>query len=269
MRRQALSTSRSWARALLVALLALSYGLSAEPLLQAESCWGAEDRAAEAFAALDREYKFSLRSSLDCAPVADAAVSIGATSARSDASGVVSFGPEAFGDAIDDAVTISVSKEGYIAYEAQVRVFFREPLISDTFVLLSPLLPPGSARVILTWYDKPRDLDLHLYGPGGMHVYYRERQAGSGSAAYGRDDRHSFGNEVITLTSIVPNAEYRFYAHNYSNDAEIRNARVQIYSNNTLLRNLQLFPTDQRAVYLARLSAGRWSFPNIPRARLP
>ena len=255
---------------LVFSILCLSSAAYADAVIRTENCWSATDKAESAFAALEAElgqsqdgYVLSIRSAEDCSPVGGAQVQLGnAFSATSDNFGEVKLPPRLFAGTSDGKLELNVRKQGFINYLDRMQVFFNEPHSSDTFVLLSPIMPPTSARVVLDWWSTPRDLDLHLYGPNGMHVYYNGPR--SGSASLSRDDRNGFGHEIITVDNVNPNGLYRFYVHNYSRDADIKKARAKLYHNNTLIRNLELFPTDRPAVFVYRLNNGNWSYPNIP-----
>ena len=242
----------------------------ADPVLQTQNCWSASDKADSAFAALETElgqsdsgYKLSIKSTEDCSPVSGAQVTLGSSfSATSDSFGEVMLPLGLFAGMGDGELTLKITKPDFIDYLDKMKVFFNEPHSSDTFILLSPVLPPSSARVVLTWWSSPRDLDLHLYGPNGMHVYYNGPRAGG--AFLNQDDRHGFGHEIITVNNIDLASLYRFYVHNYSREADITTARAKLYHDNTLVRNVELFPTDRPAVLVYRLRNGNWGYPNIP-----
>jgi uncharacterized protein YfaP (DUF2135 family) len=87
---------------------------------------------------------------------------------------------------------------------------------------LSPCLTLASANsgvtITLTWGSSPSDLDSHLIGPGGMHVYYVD-QGSLTAVPFARldvDDITSFGPEVVTVTRVAPGT-YRYFVHNFSN----------------------------------------------------
>ena len=250
-------------------ILCLSSIAFADPVLRTENCWSAADKAENAFAALEAElgredgYLLSIRSAEDCSPVSGAQVRLGRSfSATSDNFGELMLPKSLFAGTTDGKLEIRVSKQGFINYLDRMKVFFNEPHTGDTFVLLSPMMPPTSARVVLDWGATPRDLDLHLYGPNGMHVYYNGSR--SGSASLNQDNRHGYGHEIITVDSINQNGRYRFYVHNYSRDANIRNARAKLYHNNTLVHNLPVLSTNRLAVLMYELRNGNWSYPNTP-----
>ena len=255
---------------LVFSILCISNIAFADPVIRTENCWSAADKAEVAFAALETEvgrsqdgYILSIRSAEDCSPVSGAKVQLGRSfSATSDNFGEVMLPKELFAGTVDGKLELRISKQDFINYLDRMKVFFNAPHVSDTFVLLSPMMPPTSARVVLDWRATPRDLDLHLYGPNGMHVYYNGPR--SGPASLNQDNRHGYGHEIITIDSINQNGLYKFYVHNYSRDDSINSARAKLYHNNTLVHNLNVRTTDRPAVLMYQLRNGNWSYPNTP-----
>ncbi|MDM0031198.1 hypothetical protein QTI33_03490 [Variovorax sp. J22P271] len=72
----------------------------------------------------------------------------------------------------------------------------------------------------LTWGERPRDADSHLYAPDGSHVYF----ANDGSlvnppyANLDVDDTGSFGPEVVTIRKLMVGT-YTYGVNNYSGPA--------------------------------------------------
>ena len=107
---------------------------------------------------------------------------------------------------------------------------------------LTPNVPAGQTRIILTWGATPDDLDSHLTGPSGagrFHVYYGSEPVSG--ANLDLDDRYSFGPETTTITSQVAGV-YRFSVHDYSNSQLTASsalagssAKVQVFRGNTLV----------------------------------
>ncbi len=90
---------------------------------------------------------------------------------------------------------------------------------------ITPILPPGQTRIVLTWGAWPYDLDSHTTGPlpdgGRFHMYYPYAQANGGSPWPGYvqldlDDVTSYGPETTTLLQQLPGV-YRFMVHDYTN----------------------------------------------------
>lgn len=107
---------------------------------------------------------------------------------------------------------------------------------------LTPSVPPGQTRIILTWGATPSDLDSHLTGPNGasrFHVYYSATTATG--ANLDRDDTSSYGPETTTITSQVDGV-YRYSVHDYSNRGSSTStalggssAKVQVLRGDTLV----------------------------------
>lgn len=89
---------------------------------------------------------------------------------------------------------------------------------SDQNYTLTPGVPAGQTRIVLTWGASPSDLDSHLTGPDGsggrFHVYFSARTATG--ANLDRDDTGSFGPETTTITSQVTGV-YRYSVHDFTN----------------------------------------------------
>ncbi len=160
-------------------------------------------------------------------PLAGAAVSIrrhyhnmtGRVEAQtlSDAQGNFSFaGLEA------GAYTVEALQSGYVDGYMEVEVRGnRSNYVGD--LPLSPQLPAGQVRVVMTWGAQPRDLDAHLTGPatdgGRFHVYWSDMAPYGQGANLDIDDVTSYGPETITITEFRPGV-YRYSIHDYTNRDE-------------------------------------------------
>ncbi len=92
----------------------------------------------------------------------------------------------------------------------------------------APTVPYGTGdfQATLTWTNNSShqtDMDLHLYGPGGMHVYYpsSNRTSADGSVTLDRDMReYDMGNAVENIYSLsdMPSGSYRVSVKKYSGD---------------------------------------------------
>ena len=125
---------------------------------------------------------------------------------------------------------ITASATGFIADTATVSI----PATGNAnqVFALSQTLAVGQTRIVLTWGSTPRDLDSHLFTPGGAEVYFGSRgsQAGSPYAALDVDDTDGSGPETITITRLSAGT-YAYSVYNYSNEAALSasGARVQVY----------------------------------------
>jgi hypothetical protein len=152
--------------------------------------------------------------------------------------------------------TMSITADGFL------EVVLENVVITDGLNELDPTVvteapPAGAYRIVLTWGQRPSDLDSHLTGPtaGGerFHVYFVQMNPVS-YASLDRDDVTSFGPETITVTPEV-NGMYRYSVFNFSDQStqgsqgiagEIDNstrARVQVYSSTGLVREFLAPPS--------------------------
>jgi hypothetical protein len=90
----------------------------------------------------------------------------------------------------------------------------------------------GVFQATLTWVNNSShatDLDLHLYGPNNMHVYYGARVSPDSSFQLDRDWLRTLGNAVentFSTRSSVPAGSYRVTVKHYSGDATNYSVRI-------------------------------------------
>lgn len=84
-------------------------------------------------------------------------------------------------------------------------------------IVLSPKIPAGEVRIVLTWDERPRDLDAHLYGPlpggGQFHVGFKDLSAPG--VTLDVDAKEGWGPETITAR-VSPGTYHYYVAHNDS-----------------------------------------------------
>ena len=144
--------------------------------------------------------------------------------------------------------TIEIVKDGYItSYMEIVSV----PYIGDQSTAISSELNSNEYRIVLTWGEKPWDLDSHLYvtkqGEELYHVcFWNETYFENGEiiAQLDIDDRLSEGPETITVTVAVDKElKYLYYVHDYSNgkpgstELSLSGAKVQVYNGERLIKS--------------------------------
>jgi len=69
----------------------------------------------------------------------------------------------------------------------------------------------GDFQATLTWVnrsDRHTDVDLHLYGPNNMHVYYGHKTSADSSFQLDRDWLHELGNAVENIYSLKPPSQW-------------------------------------------------------------
>ena len=136
-------------------------------------------------------------------------------------------------------------------------------------ILLSPKLPPKSVRFVLSWSDKPQDMDIHLVNDN-YHISFRNTHSIAGTAKLDRDAMHGFGPETVTLDEIDAHGTYTLYADRFSSNGKIdSNVEVQVYIDNKLDRVVKLPKTSSRAVKVVTLKDGEAIYSNTPVERVP
>ena len=132
---------------------------------------------------------------------------------------------------------------GWSTYDAVTYVPFTLP-VGGTWVLGRPsgtagsgawppaTVPYGSGvfQATLTWLNvsgTAADMDLHLYGPNALHIYYGNRT--NADFSLDRDFRTTLGNateNIYSLRNVMPSGEYTVKVVNYSGNTMAFNTRV-------------------------------------------
>ena len=133
-------------------------------------------------------------------------------SVESNSEGIFLFSNLAVGDYI-----VSAAHNGYIENQRSVSLGENVQLINQD-IPLSPVLEENEIRIILTWKDRPADLEAHLTAPSEngcrYHCYYFNKSIPT--ASLDLDDRNGYGPETITITDKV-SGTYRYYVHDFTN----------------------------------------------------
>lgn len=99
---------------------------------------------------------------------------------------------------------------------------------------LSAPVPTGQFRAVLSWGERPIDLDAHLFLPADKqyHIYYSRKGSLTScpNAALDYDDTSSFGPETTTISLVYP-GDYQYAVYNYGGDSNFNesNAFVEVY----------------------------------------
>lgn len=148
---------------------------------------------------------------------------------------------------------ISPQGSGYINADIRAVVAGNGTVEVNQNIVVSPSLPQGQTRFVLTWGGTPSDLDSHVTGPtsagGRFHVYYANGSYSDANSniSLDRDDTDGFGPETITTTvnGSVPGT-YRYAVHDYSNRGSTlsqalsnSNATLYVYRGNQLLATIK------------------------------
>lgn len=165
---------------------------------------------------------------------------------RTDSTGVFTIDGIATG-----SYRVTISAEGFIDQVIEdYEVGEGANEFPENLSVIAEAPPAGAYRIVLSWGDRPSDLDSHLTGPDGQgdrfHVYYSDQTFGE-IANLDHDDTSSFGPETVTLTP-TNDGTYRYSVHNYSEQdstgsqgiaGEIEEsipALVQVYTEEGLFR---------------------------------
>lgn len=141
--------------------------------------------------------------------------------------------PEEFRNTND--LTIIIKKEGYSTLVSKC------PCGGLTYAISPFMTELDGMRIVLSWGQRPLDIDSHLSYQGGYVCYY---QMDAVNAKLDVDDTDSFGPETITISKKLQGKKYVYAVHNFSdkdnannaNLANISRAKVYVYIGNTLIK---------------------------------
>lgn len=136
-------------------------------------------------------------------------------------------------------ITVIIKKEGYSA------LVTKGPFGGLTYALSPVMENLDGMRIVLSWGDRPLDLDSHLSYPGNHICYYHKEGL---NANLDVDDTDSYGPETITIDERIPNQKYIYAVHDYSdkdymnndNLSAQSNAKVFVYIGNTLIKSYEV-----------------------------
>ncbi|GEM56875.1 hypothetical protein B0A78_04000 [Flavobacterium columnare NBRC 100251 = ATCC 23463] len=141
--------------------------------------------------------------------------------------------PEEFRNTND--LTLIIKKEGYSTLVSKC------PCGGLTYAISPFMTELDGMRIVLSWGQRPLDIDSHLSYQGGYVCYY---QMDAVNAKLDVDDTDSFGPETITISKKLQGKKYVYAVHNFSdkdnpnnaNLANISRAKVYVYIGNTLIK---------------------------------
>lgn len=126
-------------------------------------------------------------------------------SGTTNASGSVNLG-STFAD--DQDALLIVKKEGYS------NLVVKCSCAGMTYAISPAMTSLDGMRVVLSWGEKPFDLDSHLIFPGG-HIYFDSKEGTDANLDV--DDTDSYGSETVTISKKHFGESYIYAVQDYSN----------------------------------------------------
>lgn len=123
---------------------------------------------------------------------------------------------------------VDVRVAGYVNFRDEVTIGGMARVIPYR-ISLSPTVPVGQMRIVLTWGAQPRDVDSYLEVPGGCIVFYGRKQCTG--ATLDKDTVNGWGAETVTIQNRQPGT-YKYVVKNYSGEVgfSLRGAKVTLYT---------------------------------------
>ncbi|HDT0048692.1 TPA: tetratricopeptide repeat protein [Escherichia coli] len=141
-----------------------------------------------------------------------------------------------------DALLI-VKKEGYS------NLVVKCPCAGMTYAISPVMTNLDGMRVVLSWGEKPFDLDSHLIFPGG-HIYFDSKEGTDANLDV--DDTESYGPETVTISKKHFGESYIYAVQDYSNKGlpnsnylSASKAKVFVYVGSSLVRSYSV-PAGKR-----------------------
>ncbi|WP_202789965.1 tetratricopeptide repeat protein [Escherichia coli] len=141
-----------------------------------------------------------------------------------------------------DALLI-VKKEGYS------NLVVKCPCAGMTYAISPVMTNLDGMRVVLSWCEKPFDLDSHLIFPGG-HIYFDSKEGTDANLDV--DDTDSYGPETVTISKKHFGESYIYAVQDYSNKGlpnsnylSASKAKVFVYVGSSLVRSYSV-PAGKR-----------------------
>ena len=110
----------------------------------------------------------------------------------------------------------------------------------------------GKFQATLTWtnsYASATDLDLHLYGPNGLHVFYHTPKPTNAAFNLDRDWRRNSGNAIENIYSVKndwPKGEYKITVDHFSGTSP-KQFNVRILNQGTVKTYRKTITTEQES----------------------
>jgi len=125
--------------------------------------------------------------------------------------------------------TIEIYKNGFIT-STSTFIALADDIYQE--LTIAPLLTAASqASIVLTWEDRPRDLDSHLIKKDAYEIsyYHKTESLRSGeTASLDADDTNGYGPETISLDNLDDTALYTYKVYNYSNEEPLSTSNAVV-----------------------------------------
>ena len=161
-------------------------------------------------------------------------------SGTTNASGSVNLG-STFAD--DQDALLIVKKEGYS------NLVVKCSCAGMTYAISPAMTSLDGMRVVLSWGEKPFDLDSHLIFSGG-HIYFDSKEGTDANLDV--DDTDSYGPETVTISKKHFGESYIYAVQDYSNKGlpnsnylSASKAKVFVYVGSSLVRSYSV-PAGKR-----------------------
>ncbi|MBQ8922474.1 MAG: carboxypeptidase regulatory-like domain-containing protein [Oscillospiraceae bacterium] len=133
--------------------------------------------------------------------------------------------------------TVNAELDGYVTMSFNIVV--QSGTTENQNATMNVELDGDQYRIVLTWDENPRDVDIHIRGPqyggGTFHVYWDHMSYYEGDITVCNldvDDRYSYGPETITLVTRQEDEPYYCYIHRYDGYGTLTSsgATVRVYT---------------------------------------
>ncbi|HFU3394706.1 TPA: tetratricopeptide repeat protein [Escherichia coli] len=141
------------------------------------------------------------------------------------------------------------SVSGTTNASGSINLVVKCPCAGMTYAISPVMTSLDGMRVVLSWGEKPFDLDSHLIFPGG-HIYFDSKEGTDANLDV--DDTDSYGPETVTISKKHFGESYIYAVQDYSNKGlpnsnylSASKAKVFVYVGGSLVRSYSV-PAGKR-----------------------
>jgi hypothetical protein len=232
----------------------------------AQACWPVHEKMEiEGFSELDNKLILSFKDAVDCTPITNATVFFDGQSHNTDFRGYVELPFDPFMVMMDERKPLTVKQSGYVTLNTELII--AAGTVLNRRIVLTKKLPPRDMRFVLQWGEQPRDLDLHLKGPG-FHISYRNMRSSPNRAHLDHDELKGYGPETITIFGVKEDSNYQLFVDNFSNEKSFTGfENVKVYAGDELLHDISLTSSRKQANHVLDIIDGTVNVKNQSSAR--